>query len=244
MNRKIIAFILIVLFVLSSAACGGKTEDIPEGSVETAEEIDPSGLPDGFGDFIARFYRYSDKDFGKEYDCTEAAGSNILLSVLIKGGCADWNVYGMLRPEYHNRENDPAGRQTGEGYQIVAAQDADRIVKEIFHASEEDIDEMRKAGDGAGEFYVTEGSDGSEYYVILNMMGAGDNAMKITARNVRYDGERYYVVYDRCAPDAFTPPGAENEVYGQGYAVMGYDDGLWNMYFHSMTIPDLFGTEE
>ena len=74
-------------------------------------------------------------------------------------------------------------------------------MKNIFHINEEDAEDMLQAALDASEDFYEYDKDGTTY-LYRKIGGVGGPGFNISYETVRYDGKKYYFIYDATYGDA------------------------------------------
>ena len=205
-------------------------------------DIDPSELPNSLSEFLQVFdFGYSSSSMDREFDCEEIDNIPDYFTERIVGNptMINLNSYpgGEVKKSFESH-SDPLGRYPdGWGYIAVPKNKTLWIMQNVFNISQTDaVDMLNSKKNSNPDFYEYE-DNGTTYYC-NKIGGLGGPGFTVTFKTVRYDGEKYYFVYD-CS-DAVKFEGTRTVTY---YAEMALKetDGLeyWSLYRHTENIPTL-----
>lgn len=250
---KRILLILLPLILLLSVSGKAETDgyDIesalnPSVNTETpltVKTLNASELPDGLTEFLLQFeFSY----FDQEYDCNNLDDVFDVFAKKIVGNPSAVNL--SLYPggdviESWDGGTDPLGRYAEYvGYISISAEKYYWIAENVFNISRETADDLLNTAAAADpNFYLYEDENGLPY--ICNVLfGVGGPDMYISYEDIRYDGERYYIVYDYTSDSWSDSWEYENSV-NKFYVEMEYREtdgiGYWSIYRHTKNIPTL-----
>ena len=202
-------------------------------------DIDPRTLPSSLTEFLQSFnFAYFTDNGGREYDCQDLSNVYDRFPKGIVGNPTYVNVSMFSDDVETSWESgaDPLGRYpAGMGYIMVPRDTAMFIMENVFNIPGSEATAMLSAAMSADpDFYEYEKN--GTVYLCNKIGGVGGPGYEITYESVRYDGERYYIVYN-CSEAIPMAPGSK--VY---YAEMALKerDGLkyWSLYYHSEIIPE------
>lgn len=199
--------------------------------------------------FLQRFvscYAFNVGEF--EYNYTDKQSTNILEKVCQQFSIADWELYsGNARIEgwYQSSSNytglSPADAPWMDESKVNGAMGvvanrcdtADWICTNIFNVNAADLPTLYERGYAEQKLWKSESSIGTSYCAII--YGRGSIGFYANIRDVKTDGQYYYVTYDRCDPYSKDPVETL-------YAVMEkktIDGGTyWSMYSNTNNIPE------
>ncbi len=211
----------------------------------TVRTLDASELPDGLTEFLLQFnFSY----FEQEYDCNNLDGVFDVFAKRIAGhpSAVKLNLYsGGDVIESWDGGSDPLGRY-GEnvGYISISVEKYYWIAENVFNISRETANDMLNAATTADpNFYLYENEDGLPYICSV-MSGVGGPDMYISYEDIRYDGEKYYIVYDYTS-DSWSGSWESEGYVNKFYAEMEYREtdgiGYWSIYRHTkniLTLPE------
>ena len=207
-----------------------------------AVEVSADTLPPSLSEFLQNFdFAYHTDGGTREYDCRHLDN---IYSRLPKGivGSPTYVHLSLYTDEAEtswDSESDPLGRHpAGYGYLTVPKSTVLFILENVFNVPESDAVAMLNAAMAEDpDFYEFE-KDGKPF-LCNKIGGVGGPGYDITYESVRYDGEKYYIVYD--CTDAI-PVGARTYVYYAEMALKETDGKeYWSIYYHSEHIPDAEG---
>lgn len=207
-------------------------------------DIEPSELPDSLSEFLQIFdFGYGTKNEGREYDCENLDNISDKLLERIVGNprVVDLEQYpggdskSSFTPNLDPLDKFPKGQ--GWGYIAVPKEKVIWTMKNIFNVQENQIESVLQTSMKTNPD-IYEYEENGTTYLYNKIGGLGGPGYNITYQTVRYDGEKYYFIYD-CS-DAVQYDGASTVTY---YAEMSEKeiDGVkyWSMYRHTEHIPDL-----
>ena len=222
-------------------------ETIPPTEAPTIVDVDPESMPQSLDAFLIEL-NYGSTLPGydvREYDYLDPGETYDTLASVIVGNpsCVDSDIYpGEKTQKLWENNSDPLGKFNNKGGTIIFDETKLLwIMENIFHNSPEKSRDMLDAALEKDED-MYEYEQNGKMYVYKMQLGLGKPAYYITYKQVRFDGERYYFIYDVAsgygskenAPSmdtkTFYAEMAEEEIDGQSY---------WTIYRHSSTIPEL-----
>ena len=206
-------------------------------------DIDSSELPGTLKNLLFYFqanYRVDDNStYHKEFDCTdlEACYSTFAGEIANTYSCVCLKDYPDIQFEMNFSKKDPLNRFQNNGYTLYEEDDIIWIMENIFHIGHDDALEMiqlvLKDNQNLYEY-----EDNGKKYLCCITLGKGDPMTDLSYETVRYDGERYYIVYDY-----YSSYYVDNEEIKRFYAEVSEVeiDGVkyWTLYKHSESIPEL-----
>lgn len=208
-------------------------------------EIDPSDVPESLTRFLQIY------DFGyssgyedrilREFDCDDLSVCNGKLVTHIAGNpsCVDGALYpGENAKEIWNVNADPLKKFSTGGTLEYPKEKLLWIMQNVFHVSATDAQELLQADlDADPDFYEYE-KDG-KVYLYRKIGGVGGPGFDVSYQTVRFDGEKYYIVYD-CL-DAYTSyENSRSQTYYAEFSEKEYDgQKYWSLYRHTENIPTL-----
>ena len=213
-----------------------------EESPKTIVDVDPDDMPESLSQFLQSFdFAYFSENMNREFNCnaTEEIYDSFAERIVGNPTMVDLSQYpgGDIKKSFE-QYSDPLGKYPkGWGYIAVPKKKTIWIMENVFNISEDDSAEIiKKKMNSNPDFYEFE-EDGVKYYC-NKIGGLGGPGYNITFETVRYDGEKYYIVYE-CS-DAAEFEGARTVEY---YAEMALKetDGMeyWSLYRHTENIPEL-----
>lgn len=224
---------------------GNKTEASTGSASEkqkTIQDIDPSDLPDDLTEFLQVFdFAFRSNDGEREFDCedTDNVFDSFAKSIVGNPTCVKIDDYPGGDSVTSWSGPDPLGRHpNGWGYRLVPKTKTLWIMENVFNLSEDESLKMIEATKKADSSFYEYEDDGTDYYC-NKISGVGGPGYVVTYETVKYDGEKYYIIYD--CTDAVQYDGAKTVVY---FAEMSLKetDGIkhWSLYRHSERIPDMY----
>lgn len=209
---------------------------------KTIYDIDPSELPENLTEFLQVFdFAYFSENMEREFKCDEADKiyDSFVKRIVGNPTMVDLKLYpgGNSKSSFESN-SDPLNKYpNGWGYIAVPKEKTIWIMKNVFNIPESKIDGMIKAAmQNDPDLYEYE--ENGTVFLYNKIGGVGGPGYDISFETVRYDGEKYYFVYD-CS-DAVQYDGAKTVTY---YAEMELKktDGLeyWSLYRHTENIPAL-----
>ena len=204
-------------------------------------DVESSELPDSLMSFIYAF-QFGYRAEGQEYDCENLDNVYTTLAANIAGHptCVDLSLYpGEDEEESWDLKSDPLGKFDQSGTLSVDEDKVLWIMQNIFNIPEETAQDMlKKTLEKDDHLYEYEKNGKKRLY---NMMqGIGDIGSLITYDTVRFDGEKYYIIY-HCTmtnlsygkdvePRTYYIEVSEKEIDGKKY---------WSIYRHTKDIPEM-----
>lgn len=202
-------------------------------------DVESSDLPESLMSFIYAF-KFGYRAEGQEYDCENLNNVYTTLVSNIAGHptCVDLSLYpGDDEVESWNLKSDPLGKFDQSGTLSVDENKVLWIMRNIFNIPEETAQDMLKKTLENDEHLYEYEKDGKTR--LYNMMqGIGDIGSLITYDTVRFDGEKYYIIYHwtmtnlsygkDVEPHTFYIEVSEKEIDGKKY---------WSIYRHTEKIP-------
>lgn len=261
--RRIVCLLLALMMLFSLAACGAagqkaenederpagreaeteppkedpaaEAEDVPveKEAVPERSAVDATDVPEELTSFLARFGWYGgfggDSFQSTEEDAVRLARSGFELIV-------SYDRFPGPKSESLSG-GDPLGRW--QFCTVCEADKTDRILKTVYHLSDDAIRAIRDAGEEEDAYvYYHEGS----YYVRSLGVGGGYVCRPLYAES---DGRDLYLYYAAYAGDVgYSPAGlqyavvSEDELDGQPVWTLKY----WSRELPPTGLPDLFGT--
>ena len=205
-------------------------------------DVDPADLPDGLTEFLEQFdFAYFIDSYGKkefDYKNLDECYDYLVNRIVGNPPCVNNSLYPYGKVNSYWEGNvDPLGKYDNWGTLEYPKKKLMWILENIFHVSEKDANDMLQAAfEADSDFYEYE-KDG-EMYLYQKIGGVGGPGFEAVYETVRFDGERYYIIYDCVSP--FYNKDDEPYVY---YAEMAQEeiDGetYWTMYKHTDDIPEL-----
>lgn len=213
-----------------------------EDSQKTIVDVDPDDLPESLTRFLQSFdFAYFSDNMSREFNCNDTDKIYDSFAERIVGNptMVDLSQYpgGDIKKSFE-QYSDPLGKYPkGWGYIAVPKKKTFWIMENVFNISEDDSTEIiKKKMNSNADFYEFE-KDGVEYYC-NKIGGLGGPGYSITFETVRYDGEKYYIVYECGDPAGFE--GAGTVEYYAEMALKKTDDmEYWSLYRHTEDIPEL-----
>lgn len=205
-------------------------------------DVDPSELPDGLKEFLQIFdYAYGGQKTGREYDHEnlENVYEKMLDNIVGNPRAVDLKLYPCGDSiESFDPNTDPLDKyEKGWGYIAVPKEKVIWIFKNIFNISDSETEKILQASMNADPDIYEYEQNGVKY--IYNKIGGlGGPGYAATYENIRFDGEKYYIVYD-CSD----PFDLDSDSTIRYYTEMAYKDidgvKYWSMYKHTADIPEL-----
>lgn len=196
-------------------------------------------------------YAYNVGEFEYDYLNRQGTNPNILEKVCQQFPIVDWELYSSNgRVEGWNTEGLRQKNQTGltpadapwidesqassaMGVAANRCDTADWICTNIFNVNAGDLPTLYEQCYANQKLWKAEASVGTSYCAVI--YGRGSVGYGVNVRDVKTDGQYYYVTYDRCDPYSKDPVETL-------YAVMEkktIDGGTyWSMYSNTNQIPD------
>ena len=234
----------------SSEAESGEEEAEPEDEEaepepeNIVEEINPADMPEDLIQFLCQFntgyYITGAADgFESEYDCENP--SDTLPTALAKlPGCGQlWKYPGPDSIEEWEGD-DPLGKTGGWGYYAVPKDKVIWAMTNAFNVPESKTIELldavlQKPPVNEWDVFYEYEENGTAY--LYSMIGGmGDPGYNVSYEHIRYDGERYYIVYDLT--------GGYSGEYAQAFYAeleLKETDGVeyWSLYRHTAIMQPL-----
>lgn len=235
----------------TTAAYAGSTAPTQQDTTQKAHEIveiDPQDLPEGLDDFLTSFnYGYSPK----EYDNNDLDNVQDTMASMIMGNpsCVSADRYPGYSELLWSAGTDPLGRFDTIGYTVYEKSKMLWIMENIFNIPADTSENMilSAVNNENNQMYQYE-QDGSAY-LYKQAKGIGQGGYFFTYKNVRYDGEKYYFIYD-VTMGYGNSPDAPNMITETYYAEMAQKeiDGsyYWTMFVHSQDtsrLPEVTGAQ-
>ena len=239
----LVAIAVILIIVLGNNSNNPTTANAGD---KIIVDVDSSELPESLYDFIYAFdFGYSSttgKNFKREYDCEnlDEIYDSLVSKIANHPSCVNLDLYpGEDTEEKWDLKADPLGKFDQGG---TISFDEDKVLwvmNNIFNIPEDTAQDMlNKAVETDDKLYEYEQNGKKRLY--HSMGGIGDIGSLITYDTIRYDGERYYIVYhrtmmmhsygDSVEPETYYIEVSEKEIDGQKY---------WSIYRHSENIPEI-----
>ena len=205
-------------------------------------DVNPDDLPESLTKFLQQFdFAYSTSSYeAKEFDCenTKVCYDYLVNHIVGNPCCVDGTLYpGGNENKIWEPNADPLGKFGNMATLEYPKEKLMWVLQNIFHINEDDRQGMLQAAMDADPDLYEYDKDGKTY-LYRKTGGVGGPGFNVAYETVRYDGERYYLIYD-CV-DAFSGKNARTFVY---YAEMAQEeiDGetYWTMYKHTSDIPEL-----
>ena len=207
-------------------------------------DVDPSELPESLKDFLILinygFHSDDDSQYHREFDSSNLKSCyNTFVGCVAKhGSCVDLPSYPFYDyKEDWTHQSDPLGKIEKMGYVSFTKEQIIWVMKYIFHVSDNEIDGMFEAAYSSEDYLYEYETDGTKR--LYNWLaGIGGSVCTVSYENVRFDGEKYYIVYSHhtityvkgVEPQKFYAEVSEVEYEGKKY---------WSLYRNTETIPDL-----
>ena len=225
------------------AAASFEDDNLEEDTQATEKKsIDVSTLPESLADFLNIFdFAYFTEDESREYDCNnlEMVFNYFPKRIVGNPTCVDISLY-PGEDFISNREkySDPLGMYSkGLGYVALPKAKTLWIMENVFNISQDEAEAMIKATENEDPVFYEYENDGTTYLYNNNLGGVGGPAFNITYEMAKFDGEKYYIIYNRTLDN--TVEGIEPNKY---YAELELKeiDGLeyWSLYRHTEKIPE------
>ncbi len=192
-------------------------------------------------------YAYNVGEFEYDYLNRQGTNPNILEKVCQQFPIVDWKLYssnGRVEGWYQSSSN-PTGLSPADAPWIDESQassagvianncnTADWICTNIFNVNAADLPALYEQCYAEQKLWKAESSVGTSYCVVI--YGRGSIGYGVNVRDVKTDGQYYYVTYDRCDPYS------KNTIESL-YAVMEkktIDGGTyWSLYSNTNQIPN------
>lgn len=178
-------------------------------------DIDPSEIPDGLTEFLQIFdFAYGAQSEGREYDCEKLDNifDKLLGKIVGNPRMVDLELYpGGDSKSSFTPNSDPLDKYPkGWGYIAVPKEKAIWILEHILNVPENETEAIIHAA-------MQDDSDIYEYeengttYLYNKIGGLGGPGYKVTYESIKFDGEKYYFIYD-CS-DAVQYDGATTVTY-------------------------------
>ena len=205
-------------------------------------DIDPSDLPEDLTEFLQVFtnsYTSGENYKTRAFDCKDISLSNsALVNCIVRNPtCVNPSLYpgGKVSTTFESYV-DPLGEFQG-GTLEYPKDKLIWVLKNIFHIGEKDAyDMLQSALDNYTDLYEYE-KDG-EMYLYRSIGGVGGPGYVVAYDTVRFDGEKYYIIYDQ----AFERSSVNIES-SEYYVEVSLDEiggeSYWTMYKHTSDIPEL-----
>lgn len=205
-------------------------------------DVDPSDLPDGLTEFLQKFdFAYGTQSKGREYNCEnlENIYDKLLVKIVGNPTVVDLDLYpGGDSKSSFTSNSDPLDKfPKGWGYIAVPKEKVIWILENILNVPENETGSIIQAAMQANpEIYEYE--ENGTTYLYNKIGGLGGPGYKVTYETIRFDGEKYYLVYD-CSDNVifdgattvtYFAEMARKEIEGKEY---------WSIYRHTENIPDL-----
>lgn len=201
-------------------------------------DVDPSDIPESLSTFLQTY----DFAHSGEFDCEDkdADNSNLVPHIAGNPSCVDASLYpGGEVKEIWQSGSDPLQKFINAGTLEFPKKKLLWILQNVFNFSAIDAQELvQKDLDSDPDFYEYD-KDG-EAYLYRKILGMGGPGYAVSYQTIRYDGEKYYIVYDCISGyydiryNSFSKTLyaelSEKEYNGQKY---------WSLYKHSENIPAL-----
>ncbi len=217
-------------------------ESVKETEAPKVYDVNPEDLPESLTRFLQQFdFAYSTSSYeAKEFDCenTKVCYDYLVNHIVGNPCCVDGTLYpGGDEKKIWEANADPLGKFGNMATLEYPKEKLMWVLENIFHISEDDRQGMLQAAMDADPDLYEYDKDGKTY-LYRKTGGVGGPGFNVAYETVRYDGERYYFIYD-CV-DAFSSKNTRTFVY---YAEMAQEeiDGetYWTMYKHTSDIPEL-----
>lgn len=224
---------------VESASAAAPTEE-----AKKIVDVDPSELPDSLKNFLVLInYGLHTDDNSKyhhEFDSSnlESCYDTLVGCIATHGSCVNLTDY----PYYDYKEDwtaksDPLGKIEKMGYVSFTKEQIVWVLKNIFHIADESIDGLFEAA-YSSEQYLYEYEDDGTIRLYNWLSGIGGSLNTVAYEDVRFDGERYYIVYDHFF-DGYKKD-AEAQVYYAEVSEIEFEGRkYWTLYKNTEKIPEL-----
>lgn len=217
----------------------------------TVVDIDPAELSDSLYQFIYQFnfaYTGGEGESVRDYDCNNLDNIYDKLVGMIAShpSCLNLTIYpGESALEDWTVNSDPLKMYDDYGY---VAFDEDTVLwamHNILNIPEETCSDMLQATLSAdksqfapqhGQYLYEYELDGKKY-LYNRLSGIGDPGYQLTYKTVRYDGNKYYIVYDRTA--SYYSGGVLETNYVEVSEKVIDGKSYWTLYRSTNKIPEL-----
>lgn len=237
-------------FGASAGAAEGSASDDRTEAAETAApaepavitDVDSAQLPESLGKFLYFFdwtYHSDDGKTHKEYDCENLTNCYSEMVKRIASAYSCVCIFNYPHIEYESSltgKSDPLGKFDGIGYVKYKEDDIIWFMKNVFHIKDEDVRPMIDAALASGDS-MYEYDDGGTKYLCSKFGAKGDPYYTTVYDTVKFDGEKYYIIYDYQCID----PKSGDSVRYYTEVSEAEENGFkyWTMYKHTEDIPDM-----
>lgn len=205
-------------------------------------DIDQSELPDGLTEFLQIFdFAYGTQSEGREYNCEKLDNiyDKLLGKIVGNPTIVDLKLYpGGDSKSSFSPNSDPLDKYPkGWGYTAVPKEKVIWILENVLNVPKNEIETIIQAA-MQSDPDIYEYEENGITYLYNKISGLGGPGYNVTFETIRFDGEKYYFIYD-CS-DAVQYDGATTVTYYTEMAQREIDGKkYWSIYRHSENIPDL-----
>lgn len=215
----------------------------PQPTEPTIVDVDPASISETLNRFFYSFIHYrstDDSQYHREFDCTNLSNCYDRLAHEIANAYSCFNFRDYPGIDYTGglTDPDPLGKFSM-GHTLWKEDDVIWIMKNIFHIGDGDIRPMIDAALERDAEYFYEYESGGVTYLCAQFGAKGDSPEKAVLDKVRFDGERYYVIYHFHADYSATTGYDTDPFYAEVSEVEIGGVKYWTMYKHSEIIPEL-----
>ena len=211
-----------------------------EASKKTREVtiVDPSDIPESLAQFL-QFYDFAGTG---EFDCSnpDYGSKNMVRYIAGNPSCVENSLYpgGEVKEIWQNG-SDPLKKFNNAGTLEYPKKKLMWIMQNVFNINAIDAQQLLQSDlDSDPDFYEYE-KDG-EMYLYRKIGGVGGPGFAVSYREILYDGEKYYIVYD-CVDSYYSRKySTYAKTYYAVFSEKEYDgQKYWSLFKHSEEISEL-----